>query len=892
VILLIILVVIVLMPGTSYAFQPILHEKFETIGNKDASSSNEGLKEAVGLAGISASKKISLGGSVTENPVLQFRVRSPEPHYWRGMVYDRYTGDGFEIIETQRTTYYPKMQLPYVSKTKNENSLTQEFTIIVPQDAILFAAYEPSLVEDFKSSIEMDTNQVLHINKGLASNDKYSITSHITEFDPGDLRRSSVDYPSQITEKYIQLPEIPKRVRDLANEVIASGNNPFDKVNNINSYLKSSGNYHYNLSIKPPPANMDAVDYFLFESKEGYCVYFASAMVVMARSIGIPARFVTGYAVGVWNPIMEAYDVTGSNAHAWVEIYFEGYGWVEFDPTAPKAGKDSEAKKDGETKNGTEIRNTSVITKLPTITIINSYPEIAYRGNKFKIGGFVSTLNGNGAENMEVKIFANKSKSTPGRLIGASKTDSKGVFIANIILPLEFQLDTYNIIAKSNENIKYFGSDSDPKIVVKSQTVLTLNLKYEENNLKIEGSLTDDSGKPIGDNSVKIFINDALKETQITDKNGTYSAKYNVASGEYDVKVTFPETNKYGTSSIIQRIDTIKQNVDITLSAKPGSLDRNTTLNISVRIASQNMSMGKAVLLIYDLATKIGEYATDENGTTSIAYTFPKNTSPGPHTITSEFNADATHNKATATANIFVYSNTYITIFSDKQKVDPDGFLTINGTLFTDDFRPLGGKRIDIVAGNKIIINATTNELGEYSASVGSSQPGTGKFSFQAQFNSDSQLFRSSRSEKIGIEILSGFSWSLLLGGLASILLIVFVYYKYVIKKTKKIHTQQLTIQQEKPEHAALPDPKQCVITCYNKTKQMLKVAGINKNREQTHWEFFQKVANIRKSLSENLKILTQLYEEAYYSKHIIEEKHSTQARSEYKEIRENVDKR
>lgn len=886
VILLIILIVIVLMPGTSYAFQPILHEKFETIDNKDASTSNEGLKEAVGLAGMSASKKISLGGSVTENPVLQFRVRSPEPHYWRGMVYDRYTRDGFEITETKRTTYYPKMQLPYVSKTKNETSLTQEFTIITPQDAVLFAAYEPSLVEDFKSAIEMDIDQVLYINKGLASNDKYSITSHITEFDPGDLRRSSVDYPSQIRDKYIQLPEIPKRVRDLANEVTASGNNSFDKVNNINSFLKSSGNYHYNLSIKPPPANMDGVDYFLFESKEGYCVYFASAMVVMARSIGIPARFVTGYAVGVWNPIMEAYDVTGSNAHAWVEIYFEGYGWVEFDPTAPKTGKDGGTKKD------TELIKTPVIKKLPTITMINSYPEIAYRGNQFKIDGYVSTSDGSGAQNMEVNIFANKSKSTPGFLIAITRTDTKGIFSSNITLPLDFTLDIYNIIARSNENSKYSGSDSDPKIAVKSKTYLTSNLKYEENTLKIDGSLTDDSGKPIPDNSIRIYINDSSKDSIITDKKGKYSIDRNIAPGEYDVKVEFSQTYRYGASSLIQHIDTVKKNIELSLSAKPESLDRNTTLNIVVRIASQDIPVDNAVILIYDQATKIGDYMADEKGTTSIEYTFPKNASPGAHIITSEFNGDATHNKATATANVFVYSNTYITIVSDKQKVDPDGFITFNGTLITDDFSPLGGKRIDIVAGNKNITTVTTNDSGEYSASIGSSDLGTGKFTLQAQFNSDSQLFRSSSSEKIGIEILSGFSWSLLLGGLASVLLIGFVYYKYGFKKSKKIHNQQLAIQQDQPQPAALPDPKTCVIACYNLAKQKLKVAGINKNREQTHWEFFRKVADIRSSISENLKILTQLYEEAYYSKHIIEEKHSTQARSEYKEIRENVEKR
>jgi|GEM_PF-3036906 len=911
-VLLILFIVFTLLLPTlsSCAFQPILHEKFETLDNKNLSNSNlsnsnEGLKEAVGLAGMSVSKKVTLGGSVRENPALQIQVRSSEPHYWRGMVFDYYTGDGFEVTETQRTTYFPKTQLPYESKNRNDRLITQEFIIIKPQGPILFAAYEPSIVSDFKSIIEMDINQVLHINKGLENNETYSITSHIADFNPEDLRKSSVDYPLQIRDKYTQLTEIPNRVRDLANEVTASSNNPFDKVNNLNSYLKSSGNYHYNLTIKPPPPNRDAVDYFLFDSKEGYCVYFASAMVVMTRSIGIPARLVTGYAVGVLNPITETYDVIGTDAHAWVEVYFEGYGWVEFDPTAPTPGgyctscprlslgkKDGESKKGNENKKGTGVSNAPVITKLPTITIINSYPEIAYRGYQFKIDGYVSTLNGSGAENMEVMIFANKTKSTPGKLIGTSKTDSKGVFIANINLPLEFQLDTYNIIAKSIENSKYFGSDSDPKIVVKSKTVLTLNLKYEENILKIDGSLTDDSGKPIADNSVRIFINDDLKHTPLTDKNGRYSIELNIAPGEYDVKVDFSETNRYGTSSIIQHIDTVKKNVVITLSANPEYLDRNTTLNIIVRIESQNMTMDKAVLLITDLDKKIGEYLTNENGTISIIYKFPLNTTLGTHILTAEFNGDLTHNKAASTANVFLYSNTLITLFSDEQKVDSDGLFKINGTLSTDDFYPIGSKPINIAVGERIIGTVTTNELGEYSTSISASELGSGKFIVQTRFNSDSQLYKSSSSEKIEVEVALGLFWYLFSGVIASVLLIGIVYHKYGLKKSENRQTQIITNQKYQPKPTTALNPKECVIACYNSATKNLGNIGINKNREQTHWEFFQTVANIRCSISTNLKTLTQLYEEAYYSKHVIEEKHASQAKTLYSEIRENVEKR
>jgi len=886
---------LLLLSSTSFAFQPILHEKL--YNNK--SSFNEGLKDAVGLAGMSAAKKVTLGGAVDENPTLQLRVRSSEPHYWRGMAYDSYTGDGFEITDIQKTAYFPKEQLPLESKNRIEKLLPQQYIIVSPQPSILLAAYEPFAVEDYSSAIEMDSYQALYISKELESNETYSITSSIADFNPDELRRSSTDYPSHIKDKYLQLPDIPKRVQDLANEVTANSNNPFDKANDINSYLKSSGNYYYNLKIKSPPADRDVVDYFLFESKEGYCVYFASAMVVMARSVGIPARLVTGYATGGWNPITETFDVIGTDAHAWVEVYFEGYGWVEFDPTTGRCSPNgycpsrprlnlpsySQNLQDGK-------GNISSIQKIPTVTSINSYPQVAYRENQFKIEGYVSTLNGSGAENMEVKIFANKSKSSPGFLIGTSKTDSKGIFIANVTIPLEFELTTYDIIAKASENHKYLGSDSDPRIIVKSKTALTLDLKYEENILKTEGFLTDDAGKPIGDQSVKIFINDTLKDTAITDRSGKYSVERSMAPGEYDVKVAFSETDRYGASSVTQHIDTLKKNVDITISAKPESLDRNTTLDIIVRITSQNIPLDKTVLMINDIQTKIGEYAADEKGTVSIEYKFPSNAALGLHAITSEFNGDATHNKASATANVFLYSNTFITLFSDKQKVDSDGFFNINGTLSDDDFHPLRSKRIDIVAGDKIVSTVTADDLGEYNTSMSASQFGSGKITFQAQFNSDSQLYKSASSEKIEVEIMSGFFWYLFGGVLVSVFLIGVVYYKYGFKKSEKIQPQPLAIQHDQPNPVPLLNPKECVIAYYNSVLKNLEAAGINKKREQTHWEFFQKVADIKSSISTSMKILTQLYEEAYYSKHVIEEKHSTQAKTVYKEIRENVENR
>lgn len=870
----------------SYAFQPILHEKLEN--NPDKS-----LSDALRLDKVSIDHKIELGGTLNENPTLQFRVKSKEPHYWRGMAYDSYTGDGFEITDNQKTAYFP--DTPFESKNSNGKLLTQQFIIFSPQPPILFAAYEPYILQDYGSVIEMDSYQALYIPSGLKKGETYSITSRIAQFNPDDLRNSSTDYPFEIKEKYLKLPEIPKRVRDLAYEVTSNSNNPFDKANSINSYLKSSGNYFYNLKVKSPPAGRNAVDYFLFDSKEGYCTYFASAMVVMARSAGIPARFVTGYATGIWNPITETFDVSGDDAHAWVEVYFEGYGWVEFDPTtglcSPGSNCLSRPRLDLPLySNDSQNLAQSHAQKMPTVTSINSHPEVAYRGNQFKIEGYVSTLNGSGAEDMEIKIFANESKSIAGSLIGTARTDSKGVFNADITIPREFDTGTYDIIAVSIENQKYSGSDSDPRIIIKSKTVLTLDLKYEENILKLEGSLTDDAGEPVGDLPVEIFINDTLVNTAITDGDGKYSIEHNIAHGEYDVKAAFSETIRYGESSIIRHFNTDKKYVNLSVSVKPESLDRNNTLEIFTRIESQNKPLFNATVILNDSLDKIGEFASNEKGTISTTYKIPLNATLGRHEIIAEFNGDANYNKAQALTGVFIYSNTFLSIFSDKQKVDTDGSLNISGILSSDDFHPLGNKQIEVLAGDTIINTAVTNDSGIYYIPVKASQLGTGKNVIQAKFNSDSQLYKSTSSGKIDIEV-SGITQYLFIVILMSILLTGIIYYYKSRKRTEKQQKNNVVIlQQERPN--ILLNPKECVIAFYDRAVEKLEKIGIKKNPEFTHWEFFQKVAGIKSSISSNLKKLTQLYEEAYYSNHTIEAKNSDQAKELYKYIYEDVEKK
>jgi hypothetical protein len=183
-------------------------------------------------------------------------------------------------------------------------------------------------------SIQVNFDPFLNVDMlgAITEKQSYQAVSIIPVVSANELRESAESYPREISERYLSLPEtLPKRVKDLVRELTVNANNPYDKAKAIETYLRT---FPYSLDITTPPPDRDIVDYFLFDLKTGYCDYYASSMIVLARVVGLPARLVIGYANGVYDPIQAEYIVHEAQAHSWVEIYFAGIGWVEFEPTA------------------------------------------------------------------------------------------------------------------------------------------------------------------------------------------------------------------------------------------------------------------------------------------------------------------------------------------------------------------------------------------------------------------------------------------------------------------------------------------------------------------------------------------------------------------------------
>lgn len=277
---------------------------------------------------------------------VAMKVRSSRPQYWRAMAYDFYTGSTWKLSFPEKVTdlkpspppifYIP----PFEASISEKYELTQVYTIVKNQSNLIFTAYVPKRIYFPVGVIMVDPYEGLRSPVEMFEGVTYTVVSDIPIFDPARMLAEK-PYNNSIIEgayyerlkKYVQLPDsITQRTNDLAKSITKNALNPYEKALLINNFLKTT--YKYNLDVERFPPASDTVDYFLFEEKQGYCEHFASSMGVMLRSVGVPTRLVTGYAPGELNPFTGYYEVKVSDAHAWVEVFIEKYGWVPFDPTA------------------------------------------------------------------------------------------------------------------------------------------------------------------------------------------------------------------------------------------------------------------------------------------------------------------------------------------------------------------------------------------------------------------------------------------------------------------------------------------------------------------------------------------------------------------------------
>jgi transglutaminase-like putative cysteine protease len=166
----------------------------------------------------------------------------------------------------------------------------------------------------------------------ISSGDVYEVTSLTSEATSEELMASPDAYPSEITSRYMQVPEnYSPRVEELAFDITDGLDTAYEKASAIESWLRDNLEYSEQISI--PPEDTDFIEYFIFESQEGYCTYYATAMAQMLRMVDVPSRVTVGYFPAAYDEDFNGAIYRDRNAHAWVEVYFPGYGWIDFEPT-------------------------------------------------------------------------------------------------------------------------------------------------------------------------------------------------------------------------------------------------------------------------------------------------------------------------------------------------------------------------------------------------------------------------------------------------------------------------------------------------------------------------------------------------------------------------------
>jgi transglutaminase-like putative cysteine protease len=284
------------------------------------------------------------GGSGTPSKELIFRVKSPVKLYWVAQIYDIYDGT--------KWTFSPKAKRDISRRIQKLNSeithynVETKFIIEKWLSPKLYYAYRPIDFNIFKDNLSRHNYRMSPFNAVLTEKNYpplpcvYNVTTvlYIPSMDEKKRIKSNFkDFwiDARRPSHYMKLPrkKISRRTKRLVKRLVSHIEDPYKKALVLRDYLRK--NFKYEQYSRPVPKGRETVDYFLFKLREGHCEYYASALTVMARLAGLPARVVTGFSPGNYNALNKYFEVHAYHAHAWTQIFIPGMGWLTIDATPP-----------------------------------------------------------------------------------------------------------------------------------------------------------------------------------------------------------------------------------------------------------------------------------------------------------------------------------------------------------------------------------------------------------------------------------------------------------------------------------------------------------------------------------------------------------------------------
>lgn len=332
-----------------------LNEQWEAT-SQELNRLYQGLNRRTEAASGAFGRQLDLGGPRNVGNQVIFNVRAEAGRYWRAVTYDTYTGRGW-LSTDEASARLAAYQPAPIAGWEDRAPLTQTITLMAPTANVVFGAPDirqldmpvdvivagvpatpleaPALGDELPPAVEF---VMVRAREFLDVGDQYTLLSSATTVSEQALQVAGTDYPATIVDRFVQLPEgFSPRVAELAQSLTLTATTPYEQAKAVESYLRT---IPYNDIIEAPPAGADPIEYFLFDIQQGYCDYYATAMAMMLRSLGVPARAASGYAEGSFDEEAALYYVTERDAHTWVEVFFPGLGWIEFEPTAGESPLD------------------------------------------------------------------------------------------------------------------------------------------------------------------------------------------------------------------------------------------------------------------------------------------------------------------------------------------------------------------------------------------------------------------------------------------------------------------------------------------------------------------------------------------------------------------------
>lgn len=431
---------------------------------------------------------------------------------------------------------------------------------------------------------------------------EYAVSFNTYTFDPSVLDIATVPAGTG----HLDVPaSIAQDLGAMAANVTSNASTPYEKVVAIEDYLKS--NYVYSLNMTSPQNGTDPVIWFLFHDKEGDSIDFNSAFVLMARTLGIPARIVEGYAI---NPNYPVQTVLAKDACAYSEVLFDNLGWVSFDATPTENAQ-------------MEYNGTNQPGAIQTSTNITSCDPVGLAGKSFGVNGTVMDENGLPVSGLNVIINLTPNGSASGFEVGEGNVIN-GTFNIICRVPVNRTLGQYQVIAQTMGNGVYNGSRSDPSIIIESETIIAVWAPQEGvigSNFTIKGQLIQkENSQVLADMPLEVVCGNQTFDL-ITDGNGCFSTNTSLGVfGSNNITVSFVGQQYYLNSTATRTIMVPRFSI-IPLSQ---NLIRGESNLLMCRLMAHVTPVGNESLQVMFNSTEVGNGITDKAGYLTLLYNVPK----------------------------------------------------------------------------------------------------------------------------------------------------------------------------------------------------------------------------------------------------------------------------